>query len=188
MSDQSLPDDTQAKVQPHVEKRVCTGRGSRKRRADVHRPSIHSHHHLPRVPLPAQIDTTAASTESNTATATAPSTPAPATSTSAPESPLPPMTPTSPSDTIEDEPRGRAPPASASSTFAGRRKPRHMRIVSLRGSEASSREVSPARSIRWADAGAGSAPATARWSQAPSAQGSRAPSPSPAESAENDTG
>jgi hypothetical protein len=73
VSDQSLPEDTQTKVQVHAEKRACAGRGSRKRRVDIHRPSIHSHHH-PRVPLPAQIDTTAP-TGSSTATATAPSAP-----------------------------------------------------------------------------------------------------------------
>ena len=185
VSDQSSPEETQAKVQSHTEKRACTGRGSKKRRADIHRPSIHH----PRVPLPAQIDTSV-STGSNTATPTAPSAP-PIMSTSAAPSPESPPPNTSPSDTIDDEPRGRQPPASASSTFSARRKPRqHMRIVSLRGagSEASSREVSPVRSIRWADAGAGSAPATARWPQSQSAQGSRAPSPSPVESAENDTG
>ncbi|KAI9448797.1 Sodium/hydrogen exchanger family-domain-containing protein [Lactarius psammicola] len=182
VSDQSSPEDTQAKVQPHAEKRLFSGRSGKKRRADDHRPSIQPHHH-PRVSLPAPIDTSA-STGSNTVTATAPS--APSTS-AAPDSPLP-KSPSSPSDIIDDEPRGRSLPASASSTFAARRKPRHMRIVSLRGSEAGSREVSPVRSIRWADAGAGSAPATQRWPQSPSAQGSRAPSPSPAESAENDTG
>ncbi|KAF8267323.1 Sodium/hydrogen exchanger family-domain-containing protein [Lactarius quietus] len=173
-------EDAQAKVQPHAEKR---GRCSKKRRVDIHRPSIQTHHH-PRVLLPAQIDIASSSTP----TATTPSAP-PMSASTIPESPLP-KSPSSPSDTVDDEPRGRPPPASASSTFAVRRKPRHMRIVSLRGSEASSREVSPVRSIRWADAGAGSAPATARWPQspAPSVQGSRAPSPSPAESAENDTG
>ena len=184
VSDQSSPEDAQVKVQPPAEKRAFTGRGSKKRRVDIHRPSSQPHHH-PRASVPTQIDTSA-STGSSTATATAPSAPSVSTSV-APESPLP-QSPTTPSDTVEDEPRGRAPPASASSTFAARRKPRHMRIVSLRGSEASSREASPARSIRWADAGAGSAPATARWPQSPSAQGSRAPSPSPAASTENDTG
>jgi len=187
VSDQSLPEEAQAKVQSHGEKRAFTGRGSKKRRTDIHRPSIHH----PRVSLPTQIDTSA-STGSSTATATVPTAPSMTTS-AAPESPLP-KSPSSPSSIVDDEPRGRAPPASASSTFAARRRPRqHMRIVSLRGagSEASSREVSPVRSIRsirWADAGAGSAPATARWPQSQSAQGSRAPSPSPAESTENDTG
>ncbi|KAI9429412.1 Sodium/hydrogen exchanger family-domain-containing protein [Lactarius indigo] len=182
VSDQSSPEDAQTKVQPHAEKRVFTGRPSKKRRAEDHRPSIQPPNH-PRVSLPAPIDTSA-STSSNTVMATVPS--APSTSVG-PESPLP-KSPSSSSDMVDDEPRGRALPASVSSTFSVRRKSRHMRIVSLRGSEASSREVSPARSIRWADAGAGSTPATARWPQSPSAQGSRAPSPSPADSAENDTG
>ncbi|KAH9057462.1 Sodium/hydrogen exchanger family-domain-containing protein [Lactarius vividus] len=180
VSDRSSPEDAQAKVEPRAEKRPFTGRTSKKRRADDHRPSIQ---HNPRVSLPAPIDTSP-SADSNAATATVPSAPS---MTAGPESPLP-KSPSSPSDIADDEPRGRTLPASASSTFSARRKPRHMRIVSLRGSEASSREVSPARSIRWADAGAGSTPATARWPQAPSAQGSRAPSPSPADSAENDTG
>ncbi|KAI9430406.1 hypothetical protein H4582DRAFT_2017394 [Lactarius indigo] len=108
VSDQSLPEDAQTKVQPHAEKRYLLVI-------------------LQRLPVP-----------NTAAMVTAPSAP----STSAgPESPLP-KSPSSPSDMVDDEPRGRALPASASSTFSVRRKPRNMRIVSLRGSEASSREVS----------------------------------------------
>jgi hypothetical protein len=70
-------------------------------------------------------------------------------------------------------------PASGPLTSPIQTLPRHMRIMSLRGSETASREVSPVRSIRWADAGAGASPATMRWPQSPSAQGSRAPSPGP---------
>lgn len=183
-SEQSSPEDTQVKVQPqqpHTEKRLSTSRSNKKRRADDRRPFIQPHYH-PRASLPTPIDTSV-STESSSATATAPSVPS---MSAAPDSPLPESS--SPLDLVDDERRGRSPPASASSTFVTRRKPRHMRIVSLRGSEAGSREVSPVRSIRWADAGAGSAPATARWPQSPSAQGSRAPSPSPADTAENDSG
>ncbi|KAF8504889.1 Sodium/hydrogen exchanger family-domain-containing protein [Russula emetica] len=79
----------------------------------------------------------------------------------------------------DEETRGRRLPASTPST--PERLPRHMRIMSLRGSAASSREVSPVRSIRWADEGAGAGPATARWPQSPcaSAQSSRAPSRAP---------
>jgi hypothetical protein len=172
VSDQSSPEDVQATVQSHTEKRLFTGGSSRKQRADDHRPSIQAHRH-PHVSLPAQIDTPV-STGSSTSTATVPSAPS---MSAAPESPLP-RSPSFPSDIVDDEPRGRAPPASASSTFAARRKPRHMRIVSLRGGEAGpgSREVSPARSIRWADT---------LQSPGPSAQGSRAPSPSPADGAES---
>lgn len=81
--------------------------------------------------------------------------------------------------TADEETRGRRLPASTPST--PERLPRHMRIMSLRGSAASSREVSPVRSIRWADEGAGAAPSTARWPQSPcaSARSSRAPSPEP---------
>jgi hypothetical protein len=85
--------------------------------------------------------------------------------------------------TADEETRGRRLPASTPST--PERLPRHMRIMSLRGSAASSREVSPVRSIRWADEGAGASPATARWPQSPCASGrssrapSRAPSPGP---------
>jgi hypothetical protein len=102
-----------------------------------------------------------------------------------------PETLTTSMDATDEEPRGRPPPASAPSTIATRRHPRHMRIMSLRGSETGSREVSPARSIRWADADAGSSPATARWPQSPSVQGSRAPSPgspTPGEPTEADLG
>ena len=193
VSDQSSPEYAQGTMQPHAERRHVSGRSNRKRRTDDHRPSNHPHCH-PRVSPPAQMDPSA-SIGLNTATASAPSL---LSTSAAPEPPLP-RTPSSLSDIVDDKPRGRAPPASASSIFVARRKqPRHMRIVSLRGSEASSREVSPVRSIRWADAGAGSTPTTARWPQSPSAQGSRAPSPSaqgsrvpspsPADSAENETG
>jgi hypothetical protein len=84
----------------------------------------------------------------------------------------------SPSSTTtgDEETRGRRLPASNPST--PERLPRHMRIMSLRGSAASSREVSPVRSIRWADEGAVAGPATGRWPQSPcaSARSSRAPS------------
>jgi hypothetical protein len=84
--------------------------------------------------------------------------------------------------TADEETRGRRPPASTSTS---ERLPRHMRIMSLRGSTASSREVSPVRSIRWADEGTGAGPATGRWRQSPCASAgssrapSRAPSPGP---------
>jgi hypothetical protein len=78
--------------------------------------------------------------------------------------------------TVDEETRGRRLPASTPST--PERLPRDMRILSLRGSATSSREVSPVRSIRW---GAGASPATVRWPQSPcaSARSSRAPSPGP---------
>lgn len=171
VSDQSsLEDVVQAKV-PHAKKRLSAGGSSRKKkRADDRRPSIRPPHYHSRASLP-EIDTSA-STGSGTATATAPSAPS---ISAAPESPLP-RTPSFPSDIVDDASRGRSPYASASSTFAARRKPQHVRIVSLLGGEDGSREDSPARSIRWADG-------TARGP--PSAQGSRAPSPSPADGADN---
>jgi hypothetical protein len=81
--------------------------------------------------------------------------------------------------TADEETRGRRLHVSTPST--PERLPRHMRVMSLRGSAASSREVSPVRSIRWADEGAGASPATARWTQSPctSARSSRAPSRAP---------
>lgn len=82
-------------------------------------------------------------------------------------------------DEAYEETRGRRPPAPTPST--PERLPRHMRIMSLRGSAASSREVSPVLSIRWADEGAGVSPTTTRWPQSPcaSARSSRAPSRAP---------
>lgn len=180
VSDRSLPGDVhtleghQRTVMRH------SSRANKKKRIERHRPSTHNHHHhRSRLSHPAPIDISA-STESNTAPDAGPSTLAP----DVPNPAVPGSPPSLPDTMDEEEPRGRTPATSTYSTVTARssRRPRqHMRIVSLRGSEAASREVSPARSIRWADAGAGNSPATARWPQSPSAsvQGSRAPSPGP---------
>ncbi|KAH9952695.1 Sodium/hydrogen exchanger family-domain-containing protein [Lactifluus volemus] len=104
---------------------------------------------LPHTPPP--FDKAPTSTESSSARIASSSTPAPDVSTS----PIP-------NTALPDGRRGRASraPTSASvpSTYASRRQPRHMRVVSLRESETGSREVSPARSVRWADAGASTSP------------------------------
>ncbi|KAI0299685.1 Sodium/hydrogen exchanger family-domain-containing protein [Multifurca ochricompacta] len=180
VSDQSATEDAQIVKDHQRVTKGASGRSPKKKRFDRQRSSAH-----PRIPLPAPIDTSG-SVESDTAPTTALST----STRDFPGSSIPEI-PSSSTDAVDDEPRGRTPPASASSTFSARRRPRHMRIVSLRGSETGSREVSPARSIRWADAGVGASPATARWPQSPSAQGSRAPSPRPSipgDSPENELG
>jgi hypothetical protein len=182
VSDQSSSEEAPAEKEHQRTVKTTVGRGGKKRRTDRQRPSAHGFRQS-RVPHLAPINVST-SIESNTAPTTVPSTPAPDLSRSpAPE--------TSSTDVADEEPRGRAPPTSDPSTYAARRRPRPLRVVSLRGSETGSREVSPARSIRWADAGAGASPATVRWSRPPSAQGSRAPSPglpTSGEPAEKDTG
>jgi len=165
VSDQSSPADTSVEKGQHAK----TSRVSKRRRSDRHRSSVHHHSRLPH-PTPISRST---STNSGVTVATDPPPLAP----DLPSLPAPGPS-SSPTD-ADEEPRGRTPLSAAPSSSAARRQPRHMRIVSLRGSAAGSREVSPARSVRWADTGAGSSPATARWPQSPSAQGSRAPSPGP---------
>jgi len=142
-------------------------RSNKRKRTDRHRSSGHLHHHS-RLPFHAAIDESTSTTMSSSASASGSSTPA----TNVPSLP-------SPTDPVDEEPRGRRMAASTPSTSAVQTLPRHMRIMSLRGSETASREVSPVRSVRWADAGASTGSATARWPQSPSAQGSRAPSPGP---------
>ena len=166
VSDRSWREDTPVEKEHQQTAKPPRSRNKR-RRTDRHRSSSHVHHHS-RVPLHTAIDISTSITKSNTAPTSGSSTPA----RDAPSS-------SSPTDTADEEPRGRRLPASAPSNSAVQTLPRHMRIMSLRGSETGSREVSPVRSIRWADAGAGAGPATARWPQSPSAQGSRAPSPGP---------
>lgn len=167
VSDQSSPESASVEKGHQQTTKSATNRAGKKRRIDRRRSSIHIHHQS-RFPSPTP--------ESSSAPTEGPSTP----TREMPSSTVP-ETLTSSMDTTDEEPRGRPPPASAPSTIAIRRHPRHMRIMSLRGSETGSREVSPVRSIRWADADAGSSPATSRWPQSPSvsAQGSRAPSPGP---------
>jgi hypothetical protein len=176
VSDQSWPEDALVEKGHQQTTKAPRSRSIKRRRTDRHRSSVHVHHHS-RLPLHTAIDISTSTTEASTPPATGSSTPAP----DAPSSP-------SPTDTADEEPRGRRLPASAPSTSAVQTLPRHMRIISLRGSETGSREVSPSRSIRWADAGAGASPATARWPQSPSAQGSRAPSPGPPTPGEPDLG
>jgi hypothetical protein len=180
VSDKSSPEKAPTETGRQRTAKTASNRASKKRRIDRHRSCIHIHH-SPRSPLTTSKGTS--TSESSTAPVACPSTPAPdVPSSSVPEASTPPI------DSVDEEPRGRALPASAPSTVAARSRPRHMRIVSLRGSEAGSREASPARSVRWADA-PGSA--TARWPQSSSVQGSRAPSPgppTPAEPAENNLG
>jgi hypothetical protein len=171
VSDQSSPEKVPMETGHQQTTKSASNRASKKRRIDRHRSSVHIHHH-PRLPptTPKGMSTS----EFGATPAASPSAPAPVVpSSSVPEASTPPM------DSVDEEPRGRPPSTSAPLTTAARRQPRHMRIVSLRGSETASREVSPARSVRWADAGAGPSSATARWPQSSSAQGSRAPSPGP---------
>jgi len=171
VSDQSSPRSGPLEKEHRQSAKSASNRASKKRRIDRHRSSIHIHHHshLP-PPTPRGLSTS----ESGAVPAASLSAPAP----DVPSLPVAEAL-ASPMDTMDAEPRGRAPAAFAPSAIATRRRPRHMRIVSLRGSETGSREVSPARSVRWADTGAGPSSATARWPQSPSAQGSRAPSPGP---------
>lgn len=173
VSDQSWPDDVLVERGHQQTAKPPRSRTNKRRRTDRHRSSTHVHHHS-RPPLHTAIDRSSSTTKSSTARATGPSTMAPD-----PPGPLVPKISLSPTDMADEEPRGRRLPGSAPSTSAVQTPPRHMRIMSLRGSETGSREVSPARSIRWADAGTGASPATARWALPPSAQGSRAPSPGP---------
>jgi len=167
VSDQSSPEKAPMEIGHQQTAKIASNRVSKKRRIDRHRSSISSHNHSR---LPPTTSKGMSSSESSAAFAAGPSTPN-VPSWSVPESP--------PMDPADEEQRGRALPTSVSSTIATRRRPRHMRIVSLRGSETGSREVSPARSVRWADAGTGNSPATMRWPHSSSAQGSRAPSPGP---------
>lgn len=186
ISEQSSPEEAPAVEREHQHAAQTTsGRSGKKRRTDRQRLSAHNHHHsrVSHAPINASN-----STESITTPTAAPSTLTPDVSGSPV---LVPETSSSPTDVADEEPRGRAPPGSVLSPYAARRRPRNMRVVSLRGSETGSREVSPARSIRWADASAGASSATVRWPQSPSAQGSRAPSPgppTPGEPVENDSG
>jgi hypothetical protein len=170
VSDQSWPGDARMEKGHQQTAKAPRSRSSKRRRTDRHRSSAHVHHHS-RAPLQTAIDV---STSTTTAPATGSSTPA----TDAQSSLVSEASPSS-TDAADEEPRGRRLAVSAPLTSAVQTLPRHMRIMSLRGSGTGSREVSPARSIRWADAGAGASPVTARWPQSPSAQGSRAPSPGP---------
>ncbi len=172
VSDQSWPEGVPVERGHLQTAKLPRNRTNKRRRTDRHRSSTHVHHHS-RLPLQTRIDVSSSTIKSSTATT--------GSSTVAPDTPSPLAPEVSPflTNTADKEPRGRRLPASVPSTSAVQSPPRHMRIMSLRGSETGSREVSPARSIRWADAGAGASPATARWSQPPSAQGSRAPSPGP---------
>jgi len=168
VSDQSWPEDVLVERGLQQTSKLLRSRANKRRRTDRHHSSTHVHHH-------SRLPHTASSTiKSSTARAAGPSTMAP----DAP-SPLVPEVSPSPTDTADEEPRGRRLPGSAPSTSAVQTPPRPMRIMSLRGSGTGSQEVSPARSIRWADAGTGAGPATARWALPPSGQGSRAPSPGP---------
>ena len=171
VSDQSWPEDILVERGHQQTAKPPRSRTNKRRRTDRHRSSTHVHHHS-RLPLHTAIDTSSFTVKSSTARATG-------SSTMVRDSPSPLVPELSPSrmDTAEEEPRGRRLPGSTPSTSAVQTPPRHMRIMSLRGS--GSREVSPARSIRWADAGTGATPVTARWALPPSAQGSRAPSPGP---------
>jgi hypothetical protein len=173
VSDQSWPEDVLVKRRHQQTAKPPRSRTNKKRRTDRHRSSTHVHHYS-RLPLHTAIDMSSSTIKSSTARATGSSTMVP----DAPGPLVPELSP-SPTDTAGEEPRGRKLPGSAPSTSAVQTPPRHIRIMSLRGSETGSREVSPARSIRWADAGTGAGPATARWALPPSAQGSRAPSPGP---------
>ena len=173
VSDKSWPKDVLVEGGHQHTAKPPRSRTNKRRRTDRRRSSTHIRHHS-RLPLQTAIDTSSFTIKSSTARATASSTMAP----DAP-SPLVPKLSPSPTDTADEEPRGRRLPGSAPSASVVQTPPRHMRIMSLRGSETGSREVSPPRSIRWADAGTSAGPATARWALPPSAQGSRAPSPGP---------
>jgi hypothetical protein len=165
VSDQGWPgDDVLVERGHHQPAKLSRSRIHKRRRTDRHRCSTHHSRHT-------AIDISSSATKSGTARVTG-------SSTVAPDAPSPLVLEVSPSptDTADEEPRGRRLPGSALSTSAAQTPPRHMRIMSLRGSGTGSREVSPARSVRWADAGTA---ATARWAQPPSTQGSRAPSPGP---------
>ena len=167
VSDPSWPEDVPLEKGHQQTAKPLRSRSNKRKRTDRHRSSGHVHHHS-RLPFHAAIDISTSTPKSSSASASGSSTPAP----NVPSLP-------SPTDTADEEPRGRRMPGSGPSTSAIQTLPRHMRIMSLRGSETASREVSPVRSVRWADAGAGASPATMRWPQSPSAQGSRAPSPGP---------
>jgi len=173
VSDQSWPEDVLVERGHQRTAKPPRSRTNKRRRTDHYRSSTHFHRHS-RLPLHASIDISSFTVESSTARSTGSSTMAPDAST-----PLVPEVLPSATDTPDEEPRGRRLPGFVPSTSAVQTPARHMRIMSLRGSETGSREVSPARSIRWADAGTGAGPASARWALPPSAQGSRAPSPGP---------
>ena len=176
VSDQSRPEDVLMERQHQQTAKPPRSRTNKRRRTDRHRPSTHVRRYS-RLLLNTSIDMSSNSRstiKSSSARATGSSTMVP----DAPNPLVPKLSP-SPTDTADEEPRGRKLPGSAPSTSAVQTPPRHIRIMSLRGSETGSREVSPARSIRWADTGTGAGPATARWALPPSAQGSRAPSPGP---------
>lgn len=170
VSDQSWPEDVLVE-RGHLQTiKPSRDRTNKRRRTGRHRSSTHVRHHSRHT----AIDISSSAIKSSTARVTG-------SSTVAPDAPSPLVTEVSPSPTAtaDEEPRGRRLAGSVPSTFAAQTPPRHMRIMSLRGSETGSREVSPARSIRWADAGTGAGPATARWALPPSTQDSRAPSPGP---------
>jgi hypothetical protein len=173
VSDQSWPEGVLVERGHQQTSKPPRGRTNKRRRTDRHRSSTLVHHHS-RLPLHAAIDMSSSTIKSGTAGTTGSFSMPPV----AP-SPLFPEISPSPTDTVDEEPRGRRLPGSAPSTSTVQTPPRQMRIMSLRGSETRSREVSPARSIRWADAGTGTGPATARRALPLSAQGSRAPSPGP---------
>jgi hypothetical protein len=171
VSDQSWPEDVLVERGHQQTAKLSRSRINKRRRTDRHRCSTHVYHHSRHT----AIDISSSAIKSSTARVTG-------SSTVAPDAPSPLVLEVSPSptDTADEKPRGRRLPGSAPSTSAAAQTPpRHMRIMSLRGSATGSREVSPARSVRWADAGTGDSPATARWALPPSTQGSRAPSPGP---------
>ena len=170
VSDQSLLEDVLVERGHQQIAKQPRSRTNKRRRADRRRSSTHVHHHS-RLPLHTAIDISSSTIKSSTTGSS--------TTASDAASPFVPEVLPSPADTADEEPRGRRLPRSAPSTSAVRTPPRHLRIMSLRGGETGSREVSPARSIRWADADTGAGPATARWALPLSAQGSRAPSPRP---------
>ena len=173
VSDKSWPGNFTVERGHHQTAKQSRSRITKRRRTDRRRSFAHVCHHS-RLPLHTAVDISNHTIKSSTARATGSSTMAP----NAP-SPLVPEDSPSPTDTADEEPRGRRLPRSAQSTSAVQTPPRHVRIMSLRGSQIGSREVSPARSIRWADAGNGAGSATARWVLPLSAQSSRAPSPGP---------
>jgi hypothetical protein len=173
VSDQSWPEDVLLERGHQQTAKPPRSRTNKRRRTDRHRSSTHVYHHS-RLPLHTVMDISSFTVKSSAARATGSSIMVPDS-----PSPLVPELSPSPMGTADEEPRGRRLSGSTPSTSAVQTPPRHMRIMSLRGSETGSREVSPARSIRWADAGTGASPATARWALPPSSQGSRAPSPGP---------
>ncbi len=187
VSDRSWSEDARRQTAKHHHCRL-----SKRRHTDRHHSSIHVYHHSrlplhhhPRLPLHHHSHVPMGISTSSTPAAGSPKLALDTSNSEAEPSSM----------TVDEETRGRRLPSSTPST--PERLPRHMRIMSLRGSAASSREVSPVRSIRWADEGTGASPATARWPQSPCASPlssrapSRAPSPGPStpgESIEPDLG